>query len=105
MNTNKFSRLLLFGCMLASGSLSAQEAAKPASGHTQKPMLISKGGDAGDYQAFPDACRLKNGDIVAVFYAGDEHVTKQSERYPKAGRICLVRSKDEGKTTSSINDH
>ncbi|MDR6804524.1 hypothetical protein J2Y45_001793 [Dyadobacter sp. BE34] len=100
MNTNKFSRLLLFGCMLASGSLSAQEAAKPASGHTQKPMLISKGGDAGDYQAFPDACRLKNGDIVAVFYAGDEHVTKQSERYPKAGRICLVRSKDEGKTWS-----
>lgn len=100
MNTNKFSRLLLFGCLLNSGSLSAQEAAKPASGHTQKPMLISKGGDAGDYQAFPDACRLKNGDIVAVFYAGDEHVTKQSEKYPKAGRICLVRSKDEGKTWS-----
>jgi len=24
--------------------------------------LISKGGDAGDYQAFADACRLKNGD-------------------------------------------
>jgi len=100
MNTNKFSRLLLFGCLFASGSLVAQEAAKPASGLTQKPMLISKGGDAGDYQAFPDACRLKNGDIVAVFYAGDEHVTKQSERYPKAGRICLVRSKDEGKTWS-----
>lgn len=100
MNTNNFSRLLLFGCLLTSGSLSAQEAAKPASGHTQKPMLISKGGDAGDYQAFPDACRLKNGDIVAVFYAGDEHVTKQSEKYPKAGRICLVRSKDEGKTWS-----
>ncbi|MGV3601113.1 MAG: sialidase family protein [Dyadobacter fermentans] len=100
MNTNNFSRLLLFGCLLTSGSLSAQEVAKPASGHTQKPMLISKGGDAGDYQAFPDACRLKNGDIVAVFYAGDEHVTKQSEKYPKAGRICLVRSKDEGKTWS-----
>ncbi|ACT93134.1 sialidase family protein [Dyadobacter fermentans] len=100
MNTNKFSRLLLFGCLLTSGSLSAQEVAKPASGHAQKPMLISKGGDAGDYQAFPDACRLKNGDIVAVFYAGDEHVTKQSEKYPKAGRICLVRSKDEGKTWS-----
>ena len=100
MNTNKFSRLLLFGCLFASGSLAAQEAAKPASGNTQKPMLISKGGDAGDYQAFPDACRLKNGDIVAVFYAGDEHVTKQSEKYPKAGRICLVRSKDEGKTWS-----
>lgn len=60
--------------------------------------LISKGGDAGDYQAFADACRLKNGDIVAVFYAGDGHVTYPNEKYPKAGRICLVRSSDEGKT-------
>ncbi|CAG5002361.1 hypothetical protein DYBT9275_02875 [Dyadobacter sp. CECT 9275] len=63
-------------------------------------LIISKGGEAGLYQAFPDACRLKNGDIVAVFYAGDEHVTKQSTQYPKAGRLCMVRSKDEGRTWS-----
>jgi sialidase-1 len=63
-------------------------------------QIISGGGDAGEYQAFPDACRLKNGDIVAVFYSGGAHVTYPSDQYPKSGRICLVRSKDEGRTWS-----
>ncbi|MEO5997372.1 MAG: sialidase family protein [Chitinophagaceae bacterium] len=62
--------------------------------------IISYGGTAGVYQAFPDACRLKNGDIVAVFYSGGAHVTYPSDKYPKCGRICLVRSKDEGRTWS-----
>ncbi|MCE5345236.1 MAG: glycoside hydrolase [Bacteroidales bacterium] len=65
---------------------------------TIKYQIISRGEDAGEYQAFPDACRLKNGDIIAVFYAGDSHVTRSSEKYPNAGRICMVRSKDEGHT-------
>jgi hypothetical protein len=34
------------------------------------PIVISHGKEAHSYQAFPDACRLKSGDIVAVFYAG-----------------------------------
>lgn len=67
---------------------------------TSTYKIISKGGEAGDYQAFPDATRLRNGDILVAFYSGDEHVTKASIRYPKAGRICFVRSKDEGKTWS-----
>lgn len=62
--------------------------------------IISDGGEAGEYQAFPDACRLKNGDIVAVFYSGGAHVTYPSDQYPKSGRICLVRSKNEGRTWS-----
>ena len=62
--------------------------------------IISRGGDAGDYQAVPDACRLKNGDIVVLFYAGDNHVTFPGDKYPKSGRICLVRSKDDGRTWS-----
>ena len=62
--------------------------------------VISKGSVAGEYQAVPDACQLMNGDIVVVFYAGDNHVTFPSEKFPKAGRICLVRSKDEGRTWS-----
>ena len=33
------------------------------------PTVISRGAAAGTYQAFPDACRLKNGDTVCVFYA------------------------------------
>ena len=59
--------------------------------------IILKGGEAGAYQAFPDATRLVNGDILAVFYAGDAHVTKANPQYPNSGRICMVRYKDEGK--------
>jgi hypothetical protein len=44
-------------------------------------------------------CRLKNGDIVAVFYAGYGHVSlPHPPDWPNGGRICLVRSTDEGKT-------
>ncbi|MCE5348113.1 MAG: glycoside hydrolase [Bacteroidales bacterium] len=60
--------------------------------------IISKGGDAGEYQAVPDACHLNNGDIIVVFYDGNNHVTFPGADYPKAGRICMVRSKDEGRT-------
>ncbi len=64
------------------------------------PTVISRGSaDAGTYQAFPDMCRLKNGDIVAVFYAGYGHVSlPHPPDWPNGGRICLVRSTDEGKT-------
>ncbi len=62
--------------------------------------IISKGEAAGDYQAFPDVTRLRNGDLLVVFYAGDGHVTEKSNKYPKAGRICMVRSGDDGRTWS-----
>ncbi len=74
-----------------------------SSGEEQEGLfkVISKGGDSGDYQAFTDAVRLKNGDILVVFYAGDGHVTYPSEQYPNAGRLCMVRSTDQGKTWSA----
>lgn len=59
---------------------------------------ISQGEAAGPYQAFPDACRLQNGDILAVFYAGYGHVSLPNAEWPKGGRICYVRSSDEGRT-------
>lgn len=59
---------------------------------------ISRGEKAGVYQAFPDACRLQNGDIVCVFYAGYAHVSFPNRAYPRGGRICMVRSADEGRT-------
>jgi sialidase-1 len=70
---------------------------------TVPPLAISHGSpDAGTYQAFPDMCRRKNGDIVAVFYAGYGHVSlPKPPEWPKGGRLCLVRSKDEGKTWSA----
>ncbi|WP_176712459.1 sialidase family protein [Allomuricauda sp. CP2A] len=63
--------------------------------------IISKNGIAREYQAVPDACRLKNGDIVVVYYDGDNHVTYPNQEYPNAGRICLIRSKDEGRSWST----
>lgn len=74
------------------GSSAAEE--KPAPLH----KVISRGEVAGSYQAFPDACRLKNGDILAVFYAGYGHVSGPNAQWPKGGRICMVRSSDEGRT-------
>ena len=60
--------------------------------------IISLGEASGTYQAFPDACRLANGDILVVFYAGYTHVSLPNQAFPKGGRICRVRSSDEGKT-------
>ncbi|NOY82192.1 MAG: DUF1080 domain-containing protein [Kiritimatiellaeota bacterium] len=62
--------------------------------------VISRGAAAGTYQAFPDACRLADGDILAVFYAGYGHVSLPNAEYPKGGRICMVRSSDDGRTWS-----
>lgn len=35
-----------------------------------RSQVISKGGTAGIYQAFTDTTKLKNGEILSVFYAG-----------------------------------
>ncbi|MES2794221.1 MAG: exo-alpha-sialidase [Planctomycetota bacterium] len=64
-------------------------------------QIISRGGPSGPYQAFPDACRLPNGDILAVYYAGYGHIALPTNEWPRGGRICTVRSKDEGNTWSS----
>ncbi|WP_394795129.1 sialidase family protein [Armatimonas sp.] len=66
-------------------------------------QIISRGGDAGPYQAFPDVCRLKNGDLYCVFYTGYGHVSlpDTSKGWAQGWRICAVRSRDEGKTWSA----
>ena len=62
--------------------------------------IISEGPASGIYQAFPDSCRLHNGDIAVVFYAGYSHISYPNEEYPTGGKICLTRSSDEGRTWS-----
>ena len=64
-------------------------------------LVISRGEAAGPYQAFTDICRLTNGDLFCVFYAGYGHVSLPRNDWPKGGRICSVRSKDEGHTWSA----
>ncbi len=65
------------------------------------PRRIVSDAGAGGYQAFPDVCRLKNGDLFCVFYAGYSHVSHPTEKLPKGGRICAARSADDGKTWSA----
>jgi sialidase-1 len=108
MNFKKKLKPLIAGfILLGTGILSCinkghKEIPVPYSGSSILPYkIISKGKESGDYQAVPDACRLKNSDIVVVFYSGDNHITFPGEKYPNAGRICLVRSKDEGRTWSN----
>ena len=57
---------------------------------------------AGGYQAFPGLCRLKQGDLLAVFYAGWTHVSRPDSEpnHATGGAIALSRSSDDGKTWS-----
>lgn len=70
----------------------------PATTGSKEFLVISRGGEAGPYQAFPDATRLANGDIVAVFYSGYGHVSLAKPGWEKGGRLAMVRSSDEGTT-------
>jgi hypothetical protein len=60
--------------------------------------VITTEGPWGDYEAFPDVCRLNNGDLFVVFYAGTGHVTLPGGQAPTGGSIYGMRSSDRGKT-------
>jgi hypothetical protein len=66
------------------------------------PMFayVCRDAGAGGYEAFPDVCRLTDGRLMAVFYAGYGHVAMPNEQLPKGGRICYCTSADEGHTWS-----
>lgn len=72
-------------------------------------VTICSDAGAGGYEAFPDVCRTRDGELLCVFYAGFHHVSlpaygpkgKLPPEAPNAGRICLVRSQDDGKTWST----
>lgn len=55
---------------------------------------------AGGYEAFPDVCRLTDGRLLCVFYAGYEHVSLPYEKHPKGGAVAACTSTDEGATWS-----
>jgi sialidase-1 len=65
--------------------------------HAQHQIVCS-GQAAGGYAAFPDICRLKNGDLFCVFYSGYGHVSTPNAAWLKGGQIMSVRSSDNGKT-------
>ena len=62
--------------------------------------VITSEGPWGNYEAFPDVCRLENGDLFVVFYAGVGHVTLPGPDAPSGGSVYGMRSSDRGKTWS-----
>ncbi|KPL12216.1 hypothetical protein AMJ85_01615 [candidate division BRC1 bacterium SM23_51] len=71
-------------------------------------VIVCRDAGAGGYEAFPDLCRTRDGELLCVFYAGFGHVSLPSyapggnlpPNCPNAGRVCLVRSRDNGRTWS-----
>jgi glyoxylase-like metal-dependent hydrolase (beta-lactamase superfamily II) len=63
-------------------------------------LLVCEDAGAGGYEAFPDVCRLSDGRLMVVFYAGYGHVALPNKELPKGGRICYCTSSDEGRTWS-----
>ncbi len=63
-------------------------------------VFVCKDAGAGAYEAFPDVCRLSDGRLMSVFYAGYGHVALPNEQLPQGGRISCATSADEGRTWS-----
>lgn len=66
-----------------------------------RPTNVCVDAGAGGYEAFPDVCRLQDGRLMCVFYAGNGHVALPSPGLPRGGRIAGCYSSDEGRTWSS----
>lgn len=66
----------------------------------RKVRTITSRGAWGTYEGFPGVCRLTNGDLLIVFYAGRDHMGWPHPDLPKNGRICFMRSSDEARTWS-----
>ncbi len=65
-----------------------------------KHVLVCTDAGAGGYEAFPDVCRLRDGRLMCVFYAGYGHVALPNNLHPKGGRIAYCISENEGLTWS-----
>jgi sialidase-1 len=91
-------RILTIVCtasVLSAPSLPVAEAAVSVTVSSNYSYIVTDGG-AGGYEAFPDICRLQNGNIMCVFYAGYAHVSTPNATYPNGGRIMYATSSDNG---------
>jgi hypothetical protein len=76
---------------------------KPAGDFVVPPpayAYVCEDAGAGGYEAFPDVCRLSDGRLMCVFYAGYGHIALPNEKLPRGGRISYSLSSDEGQTWS-----
>lgn len=61
-------------------------------------VYVFEDAGAGGYEAFPDVCRLQDGRLLAVCYAGYDHVSMPNDKLPRGGQIAYCFSSDEGQT-------
>ncbi len=79
-------------------------AAKPSAKFEIPPpqhVIVCEDAGAGAYEAFPDVCRLSDGRLMTVFYAGYGHVALPNKQLPRGGRVAYCTSSDEGRTWSA----
>lgn len=82
--------LILFAAVLAVAP--AHAALEPG----KEFVFVCTDAGAGAYEAFPDVCRLHDGRLMCVFYAGYGHVALPNEKLPLGGRVAMCFSSDEG---------
>lgn len=87
----RFLMLLLLFVLILAPAARALEAGKDF-------VAVCADAGAGAYEAFPDVCRLNDGRLLCVFYAGYTHVSLPSEKLPLGGRVSGCYSSDEGRT-------
>ncbi|MDO5554108.1 MAG: sialidase family protein [Planctomycetia bacterium] len=73
---------------------------KPIIDVPEEYVYVCQDAGAGAYEAFPDVCRLTDGRLLAVFYAGYSHVSVPNATLPNGGRVSGCWSSDEGRTWS-----
>jgi hypothetical protein len=84
---------------ITGGKVSAAPAWSPAEADESIRVVCADAG-LGGYQGFPRLCRLKDGDILCVFYAGWSHTSPRGGLRANGGAQALCRSTDGGETWS-----
>lgn len=84
--------------IVVSGDAEATEAPLPIPPRSY--VYVCQDAGAGGYEAFPDVCRLADGRLMCVFYAGYGHVAMPNDQLPLGGRVSYCISEDEGRTWS-----
>ena len=90
--------LSVLGAMPVSVAQEAAAEPPPALVADKEFVYVCRDAGAGAYEAFPDVCRLADGRLFCVFYAGYGHVAMPTEALPNGGRVSGCYSSDEGRT-------
>lgn len=84
----------LAGVATAFGLLTCPSVALASDGF----RYVCQDAGAGGYESFPDVCRMRDGRLLCVFYAGYDHVSLPKPGFAKGGRVAGAFSSDEGRT-------